>query len=285
MKNKYLPGTLFLLPALILFCIFSIYPILSAVSLSFYDAEIRYKEFIGFDNFKRLVKNEIFWKGVFNTLKYILFIVPPVVIFPFGVAVLSYKFKKGWQIFFRFAFYMPALAAGVIISIVWRWIFNPVSGIANQLLAMAGLDAIMWLGSTPWSMISICIVVITSGMGVNVLLYMASLASIPKEYYDAAKIDGCRPIQETLFITIPMMMPIIGFIFIKQAIGISQIFQNILILTNGGPYYASTSMVYQLYHHAFVSGKYGLAAAESMMLLLLVAVLSLGQARFFFRKR
>lgn len=283
--KKYLPGILFLAPALILFLIFTVYPIVSAISLSFYDAGLRYKEFVGLANFRQLIDNEIFWKGVKNTLKYVTITVPPIAILPLAVSVLGYRLSKTFRAFLRFAFYVPTLAAGVVISIVWRWIFHPLFGLANYVLGLLGIGPVMWLGSSPAAFYAICIVLVSSSLGINVMIYMAALSSIPVQYYDAAKIDGCRPIQETWHITVPLMMPVIGFVFIKQCIAVSQIYQNIYVLTSGGPYYATTSIVYMVYHEAFKGNRYGSAAAMSMMLLLMILVFSLIQAKFFFGRK
>jgi multiple sugar transport system permease protein len=189
--KKYLPGILFVLPSVVLFCIFTIYPTFASISLGFFRAEIRYREFIGFGNFAYLIRNEEFWIAIWNTLKYIAFGVPPIVLIPLGISILAYRLSKPIQSFIRFAFYLPHLAAGVVISIVWRWIFNPLYGLANYLLELVGAEPLLWLADPTWAFVAICIVLISSGIGVNLLLYMASLDMVHNGSNDHARCWIC----------------------------------------------------------------------------------------------
>ncbi len=279
-RNKqYLTGLVLIAPALFIFILFTVIPIFQGIALSLFKANARVSRFIGFSNFIYLANDDIFWKAMKNTLLYVAVCVPVMVLVPFYVALIASDMSKKMQGFIRFAYYVPIISAGMIISMVWDWIFSPQYGLLNYLIGLVGLGPVVWLGSVPAAFFAVCIVLISSSMGMNLILYMSALSAIDRQLYDAADLDGCTNGQKAYFITLPLMLPILAFITITQTIGVMMIWEIIYVLTSGGPYYATISLVYQIFIRAFHSGKYGLAAAESIVILILVLTLALIQKK------
>ena len=266
-------------PAFIIFIIFTLIPIFQGVFLAFFKANARVSRYIGFDNFIYLINDDLFWKAMKNTVCYVGVAVPLMALIPFYVAIVAQGMKKKWQGFVRFAFYVPLISAGMIISLVWDWIFNAQFGLLNYLVGLVGAGPIIWLGTSPAAFFAICIVLISSSMGMNLILYMSALSSIDKQIYEAADIDACSNAQKVYYLTMPLMLPIIAFVAIMQTIGVAMIWEIIYVLTSGGPYYATISLVYQIFIRAFQSGKYGLAAAESLVVMVIILILALIQKK------
>jgi len=272
-------GLAMLSPALLILLLFTVIPTIEGVLLAFFKANARVRRFVGLNNFIYLIKDDIFWKAMKNTLCYVGFCVPLMVLIPFYIAVVASKMKKSWQGYIRFAFYVPLISAGMITSMVWDWIFNARHGLLNYLIGLIGIEPVIWLGTIPAAFFAVCIVLITSSMGMNLILYMSALSAIDKNIFEAAGIDGCSEAQKTYYILFPLMLPIIAFVTIMQTIGVALIWEIIFVLTSGGPYYATTSLVFQIFIRAFQSGKYGLAAAESIIVLTIIMCLALLQKR------
>ena len=279
-KTKdYIIGLALIAPALVIFILFTAIPTIQGITLAFFKANARVSRYVGFKNFIYLINDDIFWKAMWNTIKYVGFSVPIMVSLPFYVALIAHDMPKKIQSFIRFAFYVPLISAGMIISIVLNWIFSPQYGLLNYIIGLIGLGPIVWTGTIPAAFFSVCIVLITSSMGLNLILYMSGLSSIDRQLYDAAELDGCDNKQKAIYITVPLMLPIIAFVTITQTIGVMMIWQIIYVLTSGGPYFATVSLVYQIYIRAFQSSKYGLAAAESIIVLIIVLTLALIQKK------
>ncbi|MBA7566324.1 Lactose transport system permease protein LacF [subsurface metagenome] len=272
-------GLALIMPTLFIFILFTAIPTIQGVVLAFFRANVRVSRFIGFDNFIYLINDDIFWKSMKTTISIVAFSVPLMVFIPFYVAIVAHDMKHKTQSFIRFAYYVPLISAGMIISIVWSWIFSPQHGLLNYLISLIGIEPVIWTGTMPAAFFSICIVMITSSMGLNVILYMSALSTIDTQLYDAAELDGCSNGQKAFYITVPLMLPIIAFILIIQTIGVMMIWEIPYVLTGGGPYYATTTLVYQIFVRAFQSGKYGLGAAESLVVFTIIITLTVIQKK------
>jgi len=272
-------GLALISPALFIFILFTAIPTIQGVALAFFKANARVSRFIGFDNFIYLINDDIFWKSMKTTISIVAFSVPLLVFVSFFVSLIAHDMSRKMQSFIRFAYYVPLISAGMIISITWSWIFNPQHGLLNYIIGLIGIEPVIWTGTMPAAFFSICIVMITSGMGLNVILYMSALSTIDTQLYDAAELDGCSDRQKALYITMPLMLPIIAFILIMQTIGVMMIWEIPYVLTGGGPYYATTTLVYQIFVRAFQSGKYGLGAAESLVVFTIIIALTVIQKK------
>ncbi len=275
-NNNQLSAWLFLTPALFFFLVFSAYPIIRSIQLSFFNATILTEEFIGLQNYIAVFKNPRILKSFINTFKFTAFIVPIVTIVPLIIAVIGYRMGKVLQSVIRFAYYIPVLSAGPIVIMIWIWLLHP-TGIINQLLG----KQILWMGSNPEAFFAISMILISVELGVPLIIYMASMGTIDQELYEAAKIDGCNDIQEDWYITRPLLMPTIGFIFLTRIISISQVWMYPYLLTGGGPNYGTNTAILEVYLQAFQYGKYGFASAIGVLFAIVIGSVVLIQRKFF----
>ncbi len=274
-SNQY-SAWLYLLPALLFFTVFSIYPIFRSVQLSFYNATAITQEFIGLGNFIQIFNTERILKAFINTFKFTAFIVPFVTIVPFIIAVIGYRMTNTLQTVVRFGYYIPVLTAGPIVTMIWLWILHP-TGILNQFLG----KQISWFGSNPEAFFAISLIVVSVDMGMTIIIYMASMSTIDQELYDAAKLDGCTQVQEDWYITRPLIAPTVGFIFFIKIVGISQIWMYPFLITGGGPNYGTNTAILEIYLQAFNYGKYGFASAIGVMFAIAIGTVGYFQRRFF----
>lgn len=275
-NNNQTTAWLFLSPAIFFFLVFSAYPILRSIQLSFYDAGILNMEFIGLQNYISVFNNPRILKAFINSGKFTLLIVPIVTTVPLVIAVIGYRMHRTFQTVIRFAFYIPVLTAGPIVTMVWLWLLHP-TGLINQFLG----QQILWFGSNPEAMFAISMIVISVDMGMTIIIYSAAMTTIDTELYDAAKIDGCNGIQEDWYITRPLISGTVGFIFFIKIVGISQIFLYPMLITGGGPNYGTNTAVLEIYLQAFNYGKYGFASAIGILFAIIVGTVGYLQRKFF----
>jgi len=275
-------GYLFIAPGYLAFIAFLLVPLLFAISLSFYRSsfDISARQFVGFEQYIRLASDPVFKKALINTINYTLVIVPATLFISLVIALLIDPLDMRIQSFFRGAFYLPGVAGGVILSVVWLWIFNPTYGLLNYVLGFFGIEPVLWLSNAPQSFWAVVFVVLTFTIGQPIILFLAGLAGIPKDVLDAAQVDGANDLQKTFFIRLPLLRPVILFVLATQTIQVFQLWEVIFMLTRGGPYNLSTSLVYLIYQTAFISAKYGKASAIGVVLLLIILVVTLFQMRF-----
>jgi len=281
MKSKFkenIDGYLFILPWFIGCIIFSLGPIVISgfISLTKYEI-ITPMEFIGFDNYVKLIKDELFWKSLFNTLYYVGLSVPLRIILALLLAILLNQKVKGIT-FFRTAFYMPTMTAGVALALLWSWIFEPEFGVLNTILAKIGINGPSWLGSTRWAMPALVIMSLWH-VGGPMIIFLAGLQSVPQQLYEAVEIDGGGSWDKFKTITIPMISPVIFFNLIMEIINSFQIFTNAYIMTGGGPANATLVYVLYLYNNAFQWLHMGYASALAWVFFIIIFSLVLLQMK------
>jgi len=285
MKNLLRPNPktapyYFLLPILVVFSVFMIYPIISSLILSFQEFKHGEYTFVGFKNYVYLFKDPVFKMALYNTFTYLIIQVPIMVFLALFLAdVLNQRFIK-LQAFFRISIFMPAITALVAYSLIFKLLFNTEYGLINYLLSIAGLHGIDWLYGPASSKAAIMIAVTWRWTGYNMIIMIAGLQAIPKELYEASSIDGANSVQRFLRITVPLMKPIILFCFITSTIGTLQLFDESYILTRGGPDNATITISHYLYNVGFRFLNFGYAAAISYVLVLVTALVSLIQFKF-----
>lgn len=264
----------FLLPGLLLLLVFNVYPVVETVFLSFTNYTLNTKEFIGLANFVKLFSDHKFIQAYVNCFKYVLFLVPTIVVFSLLIANVLVRSKPWIQSVFRGAFYLPTVVGGVVIAAVWIWIFHPLNGLFNFVVSQFGGEAIAWLADVRYAMPAVCLVVLTWTLGTPIIIFMAGMLGISPELYESATIDGATRTQTFFHITIPVLKPVIVFILTMEIINVFQLWEVVYLLTNGGPSYSTMSIGFLIYNTAFVSGKYGLAAAQGVILTLTILVFS-----------
>ena len=269
----------FILPWLLGFGIFTLFPMVSSLVLSFtrYNA-IEPPKFIGLRNFELLFGNPIFWKSVRVTFIYTLVYVPLQMVISLWLAVLLNQQVWGMRVI-RTIYYLPSILPAVVTGLVWVWLFNPDFGLLNYIIyKVLGVRGPNWLGSERWVMPAIIISGLW-GMGGGVIILLAALQSVPQELLEAAQLDGAGALRRFWHVTIPMISPVILYNLLMGMIGALQTFARIYVLTGGGPNYASYFYNLLLYDNAFTYLKLGLASAQAWLLFVVILLLTIVMLR------
>ncbi len=286
MKKSIKTPALFLAPAMILMFIFLIIPIFASLYISLTDFNIyslmdwNQAEFVGLENYSKLINDEIFWKSLKNTLYFTVIGVPLAIFFALGFAVLMNKKDVKGKEFFRAGFYLPSITNTVAVAVIWGFILNPNYGFLNWVISLFGIEPINWLGNTTWAMPSIILFVVWKGLGHNIILFLAGLQNIPIHLYEAARIDGASKWQMFKNITLPMLKPTTFFVTVMTVIGYLQLFAEPYMLTEGGPLDSTLSVVLYMYRNGFKHFELGYASAIGYVLFILIFVVTLIQMKF-----
>lgn len=274
-------GYVFIAVALIAFSLFTAYPVINAFVISLQEYRPLGSTYVGLENFKESFTDTLFWKAVKNTVVYTLLTVPANIFISFLIAILIIPFKKRTQTIFKAVYYLPAVASGVALAVVWLWIFDPLkSGIANQIVAFFGMSNQNWLGSSATAMFSLVLMSWLSSHGTAIIIYLAALLGIDNSYYEAAEIDGATFLQKLWYIVVPFLKPTTLFLLVTGLIGSFQVFQNAYLMTGGGPDHATTMVGLLIFNNAFTYFEFGKAAAQSLVLAAIIAVISFAQFKF-----
>jgi putative chitobiose transport system permease protein len=268
---------LFLLPALLVLGLTVFYPALQAFLLSFtrYEYDITQSpQWVGLANFQNLLADQVFWQTLGNTVIYLVGVVPILVTVPLGLAILVNRALPGIR-WFRAAYYTPVVISMVVAGIAWRWLYAE-TGLLNQLLKGLHLsEGIPWLTSPNWALFSVMAVTVWKGLGYYMVIYLAGLQSIPAELYEAAMIDGSEGWQKHWDITIPLMRPYLFLVAVISAISATKVFEEVYIMTQGGPRNSSKTIVYYVYEHAFQDLEISYACTIGLVMFLLILSLSI----------
>lgn len=273
-------GYFFMVPALIFFVGFVLVPFIQAIKMGFYEYSLTVKEFIGIKNYVELFNDSVFLKTLSNTLKYVLVIVPLDIVISLLIAVIIYDKQSKVVSFVRGSFYLPAIIPSVCLAMVWKWLYNPTFGLFNTLAGFLGLPGIDYLGDARFAIFSVILVVITWSIGQPIILYIAALGGIPVTLHEAAEIDGANGFQKFFQITLPLLKPTTLYNVIILTIGIMQVVEVIILMTSGGPYYNTGSLLFMIYENAFKLAKFGYAAAIGNIMFVIIFILSLIQYKY-----
>jgi multiple sugar transport system permease protein len=277
-SRHILHAYLFIAPVVILFGLFRVLPSVQTLLYSFYKVELLKDRFtfIGLDNFTSLFADEIFRKATVNTLTYVVTIVPISAFLGLLLAVL-FNAKFHLKEFFKAVYFSPMVTSTVAAAMVWWWMYNPQFGIFNVLLRLVGLPGQPWLMSSHMALTSIIIFSVWKNLGYNMIIYLAGLQAIPAQFYEAATIDGAGPVLRFRHVTIPLLAPTTTFILIYDTILALQVFDQVFVLTGGGPANSTNVVVLDLYRQAFERYNFGYAAAEAMVLFLFILAVTILQ--------
>jgi putative chitobiose transport system permease protein len=272
---------LFLIPACVVLATFVLYPALKAIYLSFTNFNmIREAEIVGFANYLNVWRDPFFWAALKNTLLYMVVVVPVLVVAPIFLAALVNKHILGIT-FIRAAIYLPVITSLVISGLIWKWVYEE-QGILNYVLLASGVttDPIAFLTDPANALFSVMAVTIWSGMGYYMVIYLAGLQSIPRHLYEVAEVEGVSAWQQMIHITIPLLRPSIAVVTIMSSIAAMKVFEEVYVMTQGGPMDSTKTLVYYLYESAFSEFEMGYASAIGVVLFLLTLVFSLINLRF-----
>jgi multiple sugar transport system permease protein len=260
-------------PWIIGFLFLTILPMLVSLVISFTQWDILSPpNWFGWGNYEKMASDPLFYKSLRVTLVYTAFAVPLNVIISIFVAILLNNNIPGMN-FFRTIFYMPAVVSGVVVAIVWLWMFNPEFGVFNNVLGMVGIQGPKWVFEESWALPSLIIMSLWN-VGGSIILYLAALQNISTELYEAAQIDGAGWWAQFFNVTIPGISPVLLFTILTGIIGALQVFTPAFIMTNGGPNNATMFYAFYIYNNAFIWHKMGLASAQAWILFILIFFVS-----------
>ncbi|WP_068616879.1 carbohydrate ABC transporter permease [Paenibacillus tuaregi] len=267
---------LFVLPALILFGMFFIYPIFSSIYLSFtsWNGVSTHMKFIGFDNFTKALGQERFWVSVTNNVYFILFScllqVPIIVIF--SLLIANVKKLKG---LYKTSIFLPSIMSTAVIGILWGFIYEPDIGLLNKILSFFGVGKIYWLSDENYAMLSILITNAWQWTGYYIIMVLAAILSIPKELEEAAAIDGATAFQRATRITLPLITPIISVVIMLSIAGAMKAADIVLVMTNGGPAGSTEVMATYMIRYAITSFKYGYGNTIAVLIFVFTLIVTL----------
>lgn len=272
----------FLLPSFIILILFVFWPIVNSFILSFHHWSLVDSKhpFIGLDNYKALIKDERFWNSVYNTVRYTVVTVPLSIIFALGLALLVNERLKGVSLF-KAIYFLPVISSFAVISIIWSFLMDPDIGLLSYYANLAGFHTIGWLRSPVWAMPAVILVAVWKNIGFNMVIYLAGLQAIPVSLYEAAALDGANKFRCFWHVTLPMLRHTTLFVIIITAIASFQVFDQVYVMTRGGPLFSTETIVYYIYHHGFELLDMGYASAASWLLFLVIFVITLIQLRVF----
>ncbi len=280
-RPQAITGYLFIGPAILLFLVFVLAPVGYALFLSFTDYDVFTRQnWVGLDNYRDILESEIFWRSLGNTAYYAIGTIPTSMALSLLLALVLNQKVRGLA-FYRTAYYIPVVTSMVGVGMVWTFLFDHSYGLVNYLLSVFGLPPQDWLGNPALAMPSIIAMSVWKGLGWNMLIYLAGLQGIPDSLKEAAAIDGASRWQTFWNVTFPLLRPTTFFIFVTSCIGAFQVFEQVYVMTQGGPANSTTTVVHQIYNSAFISLEMGYASAMSFVLFLIIMAVSLFNLRYF----
>ena len=277
--KKALTVSVFLGPSLLALLAFSIGPMVGTVWISLQDWNlIRDADFIGLDNYRELWGDDDFHRALKNTFYYLVGYLPLVLVGGLGLALLVNSKLKGVAIF-RAMYFLPVVTSWVVVALLWKWLLNPSDGLVNWMLGLVGIDGPGWWTSRTWAMPSVILASAWKDLGFVMIILLAGLQSIDESLYEAAKIDGAGAWQRLRNITIPMLTPSLFFVIVISLINGFQVFDQVWVMTEGGPAGSSTVVVEQIVKNTFSYGRAGYASAMSVVLFVIILAVTALQIR------
>lgn len=276
---------LFLTPALLLFAVFFIVPVVLGLLLSFTDFDVyalgsrEAMRFTGLGNYAAALRNPEFWNALGNSFYFVVAGGLLSVVVSLGTALLLHARLVRFRTFFRTVYFAPVVTTLVAVAIVWRYLYHPRYGLFNQVLSFFGIGPIDWLGDPNFAMPAIIFVSVWKNFGYNMLILLAGLQSIPEDLYEAAGIDGAGPWRRFWHVTMPGLAPVFLFVSVTTMIGQLQLFAEPYVMTQGGPLGSTRSLVLLMYEEGFRWWRIGMASCLAVFLLLITLIGTLIQLR------
>jgi multiple sugar transport system permease protein len=270
------PAMAFLAPFVGLYVLFIIGPAIYGLVMSFFDTSLvkpGLSTFAGLGNYAEALRSADFWSSLWHTIWFTILTTPPLIVLGFVLALLADRVGRGrW--FFRLAFFAPFILPSAVMALIWIWIYTPGLGLLENALKSIGLGAPNWLGDPAWAMPSLAISTVWWTLGFNFILYLAGLQDIPTELYEAAAIDGAGPWQQIRSITIPLLARTTTLVAVLQVIASLKVFDQMYIMTAGGPNFSTRSVLQYIYDEGFTNFRVGYASALSMLFFVVVLAVS-----------
>lgn len=274
-KEKW--GYFFLIPWLLIFSVFYLYPLLYGIAVSFTDFNLSGMKFSGISNYIKLFHDYAFWRSLAGTARYAIIVIPLQTLIPLWIANTLRNHSERVTTLTKLFVYLPNVACSVALVIVWNFLFWPSIGLVSQILANFGITKFSVFDSADYSIPIISLLIVFSNMGQNLVIYCAAMNAIPQTYYEAAELDGAVRFQQFINITVPMLAPTIVYVLITSTIGALQIFVVPQLMTGGGPNYTSSTLLMLIYNCAFNNNQFGYASAIGVILFIMAAIIAVIQ--------
>ncbi len=286
MRRHSLARWIFAAPALIVIGVFFGLPVLSALALSLTDfdlyalADPRNLRFAGLGNYIDLLQTPMFWKALGNTAYFVVLGVPLSIALSLGAALLLNAPAARFKALFRTALFAPVVTTLVAVAVIWRYLFHTRYGLVNWGLGHLGINPVDWLGDPHWAMPTIILFAVWKNFGYNMVIFLAGLQAIPKDLYEAARIDGASRWQQLLHITLPMLGPVLLVVGVITVSGYFQLFAEPYVMTRGDPLQSTVSVLYFMFEEGFKWWNLGRASAVAFLLFLIILALTTLMLRF-----
>jgi multiple sugar transport system permease protein len=270
-------GYLFLTPNILGFIVFTVFPVIGSLLISFSDWNlISVPSGVGLANYEQLFQDAVYWHALRNTIYYSCCSVLLNIIIALFLAMLLNKKIRGLHLF-RAAYFLPVVFSSVAIALIWQWLFDFEMGLFNQILHYFHLRPFPWINSPQWALPSVILVAVWKGVGYNMVIFLAALQGVPRELYEVARIDGANAWRTFWNVTCPMISPTTFFVTVTAIINSFQVFDLTTVLTNGGPADATNTLVMLIYQHAFQFFRMGYASAIAYTLFGIVLIFTILQ--------
>ncbi|NHN32093.1 carbohydrate ABC transporter permease [Paenibacillus agricola] len=277
--KESITGYFFILPQMLIFLVFLVYPIIEGIRLSLYQINYQSEKFVGLDNYVTLFNDPVFYKALFNTVVFVVFIVILTVGFALFVASAVFDKNAKYVSFIRGSYYIPVMVSMVVMSMVWSFLLNPANGLISYFSKEMGMGTVNLLGKTQTVMPVIIFVTFVTNVGQAIILYIAAMLGVSKDLFEAAEVDGASRWQVIFKILIPSVRSTTIYIVIINIIAVLKIFVVIQLLTGGGPNNSSVTLMYYLYNNAFKFNQLGTASAVGVIMFVITLLLSMPQLR------
>jgi multiple sugar transport system permease protein len=280
--QKVREGIILMTPSLLIFIVFLLFPLVFSFYLSFHKWSILdpQKLFIGLDNYKRLLTDDRFINALKNTIKFTVGVVPVGSAVSLGLAVLINRKLRGIN-FFKALYYLPVIPSMVVVSLIWTFILDPYTGLMTFLLRSIHVPVHPWLSDPTWAMPTVMAVAVWKNMGYYMVIFLAGLVGIPREFYEAAQIDGAGSWQTFKNITLPLLRPTILFVLVMSMITSFQVFDQVYVMTSGGPLMTTEVGVFYIYRTAFEKYNMGYASAMAFVFFGITFILTYIELKYF----
>ena len=273
-------------PALAVIVVFFALPVVMGLALSLTDfdlyglADLSTVRFVGLDNYLRLLQTPPFWQALANTLYFVAVGVPASISLSLGTALLLNARVAKWRALFRTALFAPVVTTVVAVAVIWRYLLHTRYGLVNQALAAIGIDPVDWLGDPHWSMPAIIAFAAWKNFGYNMIILFAALQAVPRDLYEAARMDGAGAVRRFTDVTFPLLVPTLVLVGILTVSGYFQLFAEPYVMTQGGPLRSTYSMLYLMYEEGFRWWNLGNASAVAFLLFVVIFGASWMMLRF-----
>jgi len=285
-KKRWVVAYLFIAPIIILFAIFRIYPLFYNFVLTFMKWNVFKSEgtWVGLKNYINLMHDEIFFCALRNTLLYAVIFVPVQITVGLGIALLL-NVKFPGRIFCRTVFFIPYVVTLVATAAIWRWLYDPTCGLINAILERLNLPTFLWLHDSNTALGSVIIYSLWQSIGYSMIIFLAGLQAIPQRYYEAVKIDGANKFQSFIFITLPLLTPTLLLVLVMTTIFAFGVFDQIYVMTQGGPIHATLVLVLYTYKLAFTFLKFSYGATVAVVFFTLTLLVSVIELKLLSKRR